>query len=163
MAFGLGLVCHLRQRTQALSHFIALQTGRFVGTGIAQGHGADFHASTLGHIPGLTYDRLQFIHKAIDRRGHVADFILAVDLHALGEVALARRQVIHGRNQQLQAIDHSAPQHDSDQQQYAEPHQCEPHADTPAQGAGGLLYSAGGVGSHLGRGSLRRLQACAHG
>ena len=153
----------MRQSAQTLGHFITLQARRRIGASIAQRHGADFHASTLGHVACLPHDGLQLIHKAIDRRGHIADFILAVDLHALGEVALAGRQIIHRGNQQLQAIDHASPQHNGDQQQYPKPHQCQPHADAPAQGARRVLHGAGGIGRHLRGSGLRRLQPGAHG
>ena len=163
MAFGLGLIGHLRQRAQALGHFVALQTRRRVGAGIAQGHRADFHTGTLRHIAGLAHDGLQLIHKAIDRRSHVADLIFAVDLHALGQVALARRQVIHGRDQQFQTIDYPPPEHHRDQQQDTKADHRKPHADAPTQRTRRFLHDTRGVSGHLGSGRLRRLQPRAHG
>ncbi|MNI19645.1 hypothetical protein D3C73_730880 [compost metagenome] len=101
----------MRQGPQTFSHFITLHARRRIGPGVAQGHRADFHTGALCNIARLAHDRLQLIHKAIDRRGHVADFVLAVDLYALGQVTLARCQVIHGNDQHFQAIDHPSPKH----------------------------------------------------
>lgn len=162
MTFRLGFVSHLRQRTQALGHFIALHARRFIGPGIAQGHRADFHTGTLSYIARFAYDRLQLIHKAIDRRGHVANFVLTVDLHALGQVTLARRQVVHGSDEQFQAVDHPTTQHHREQQQHTATHKRQAHADAPAQSARRFLNSAGGVGLHFRGRGLRRLQARAH-
>ena len=107
VAFRLGLVRHLRKRPQTFRDFVTLHPGRRIGTGIAQGHRADFHTCALGHITRLTHDRLQLVDKAVDCCRHVTDLVLAVDLYALGQVTLARRKVVHRCIEHLQAVDHA--------------------------------------------------------
>lgn len=96
----------MRQSAQAFCDLIALHPGSRIGAGIAQGHCTDFHAGALSDVARLAHDRLQLVDEAIDRRRHVANLILAVDLHTLGEIALACRQIIHRRVEHFQAIDH---------------------------------------------------------
>ena len=163
MTFGLGVIGHLRQFAQALRHFVTLQIRGGIGTRITQGHLADFHSSALGHIPRFPHDRLQFVDKTVHRRGHVTDFIIAVELNALGQVTLSRRQVIQRRNQQMQLVDHPPPEHHRQQQQYAKTDQRQAHANPPAQGLRRILHGCSGIGLHLRSRGLSRLQAGLHG
>ena len=158
LAFRLGIIRHRRQCMQALGNFITLQLRGSISPGIAQGHHADLHASTLGHIPRLTHDGLQLVDKTIDRRRHVTDLILAVKAHALGQIALAGGQIIQGSNQQQQLVHHPSPQHHGQQQQHAQADNRQPHAYAPAQGVCRLAHGLRGIGLHLCSGCLCRLQ-----
>ncbi|MNE07734.1 hypothetical protein D3C80_1003640 [compost metagenome] len=108
MAFGLGFVGHARQVAQARRYFVALQRGGSIGTGITLGHRANLDTGALRHFTRLAHNRLQLVDKAVHCRGHVADFISAVERHALGQVTFAGRQVIESGNQQAQLAQYPA-------------------------------------------------------
>lgn len=163
MAFRLRFISHLSKRLQAGSHFVALQLGSGISTGIALAHDTDFHARTLSHFTGLAHNRLQLVDEAVDRCRHVTDLVVAVQLDALGQVTLTRRQVIECSDQQVQFADHSTPQHHSQQQQHAQAHQRQAHADPPAQRFGRFLNRDTCIAGHCHPRCLSGLQARAQG
>ena len=79
----------------------------------------DFRAGLYGNGACFLNDRLKLGQEQIDRVSHFADFVCAVDLHALGEIAVARRQPAQCGVEQAQPAQHLAPkdQRDGEQQQ----------------------------------------------
>ncbi len=111
MAFRLRLVGHLLQRFEAGRHFVPLQFGRRIGTGVTLAHDTDFLPGALRHFARLADDRLQLVDEAVDRRRHITNLVIAVQLDALGQIALARRQVIECSDQQMQLADNPTSEH----------------------------------------------------
>ncbi len=90
--FLLGAVRHLGECLQAADDLVAL-TFRGGRRGIAAGSQCiDFSASLHGDGACFLDDGLKFGQEQVDRVSHVAHFVSAVNLDALGQVAMAGRK-----------------------------------------------------------------------
>ncbi len=111
VAFRLRLVGHLLQRFEAGRYFVPLQFGRRIGAGVTLAHDTDFLPGALRHFACLADDRLQLVDEAVDRGRHITNLVITVQLDALGQITLTRRQVIECRDQQMQLADNPTSEH----------------------------------------------------